>query len=352
MRTEFKRLESCQVHGGKLLVFGDMHFSSSFSGQHKNYTRECYYNMDKIVSLVKDSNASAVIFLGDLVGVNEKNIKDRQFLMRMLQFFEMLNSLTNKNVYSVKGNHDMGDFTDFDLLEGLGLIRNPQYIDYYGISSNSSRESFEIRFHLVNYGDEKKQLKLAGASEEATDVVLGHNDFYIEGVTNWYSKGSEVELAKLDNFQGVAMVFSGHIHTPSEEILSTMLKNGESISLFFTGSPARVAERFDDCWYLAFNYEKNPSTKAWETTFNSEFMGLEKVDEVFYPKEEFVDDEDVADDVALRVSKAEKLTDIVKEIIDGRIMTGDLYHQIDIMPGVNDRVKNIAKSYLEKATKG
>lgn len=351
MRSDSARLEKCEVHGGKLLVFGDLHISSSFSGQHKNYARECYYNMDRIVDIVKKSKASSVVFLGDLIGVNEKNIKDRQFLMRTLQFFEMLNRLTNKQVYSVKGNHDMGDFTDFDLLEGLGLIKNPQYVDYYGKSSKNGKESFEIRFHLVNYGDEKKSLKLAGRSDLATDVVLGHNDYYIEGVTNWYSKGSDVELSKLDNFQGVTMVFSGHIHTPSEEILSTLLKNGETISLFFTGSPSRVAERYDDCWYLEFDYVNNQDTDTWETTFNSYFMGLEKAEEVFYPKEDFVDDEDVADDVALRVSKAEKLTDIVKEIIDGRIMSGDLNHQIDMMPGVSDRVKEIAKSYLEKATK-
>ena len=199
------RLESCDIHGGRVLIFGDLHISSSFSGQHKNYQYECYYNMDKIISIVAKEKASAVIFLGDLVGVNEKNIRDRQFLMRTQNFFKVLNQATNGNVYSVKGNHDMGDFTDFDFFEGLGYIKNPKYINYYGRKPGSKKDDgLEIRFHLVNYGDEHKSLKLASSNDCASDVVLGHCDYYIEGVTNWYSAGSNVELSKLDNYQGVA----------------------------------------------------------------------------------------------------------------------------------------------------
>lgn len=343
------RLESCDIHGGRVLIFGDLHISSSFSGQHKNYQYECYYNMDKIISIVAKEKASAVIFLGDLVGVNEKNIRDRQFLMRTQNFFKVLNQATNGNVYSVKGNHDMGDFTDFDFFEGLGYIKNPKYINYYGRKpGNKKDDGLEIRFHLVNYGDEHKSLKLASSNDCASDVVLGHCDYYIEGVTNWYSAGSNVELSKLDNYQGVALVFSGHIHIPSDEMLFTTLKNGDSIGLFYLGSPARVTERFDDCWYLAFEYTKSDSEDEWSTSYDSIFMGLESADEVFYPKEDFIEDES---EEALRENESAKLTDIVKEIMDSRIMTGDLNHQIDIVPGVRKEVKDIAKQYLELASK-
>lgn len=343
------RLESCDIHGGRVLIFGDLHISSSFSGQHKNYQYECYYNMDKIISIVAKEKASAVIFLGDLVGVNEKNIRDRQFLMRTQNFFKVLNQATNGNVYSVKGNHDMGDFTDFDFFEGLGYIKNPKYINYYGRKPGSKKDDgLEIRFHLVNYGDEHKSLKLASSNDCASDVVLGHCDYYIEGVTNWYSAGSNVELSKLDNYQGVALVFSGHIHIPSDEMLFTTLKNGDSIGLFYLGSPARVTERFDDCWYLAFEYTKSDSEDEWSTSYDSIFMGLEPADEVFYPKEDFIEDES---EEALRENESAKLTDIVKEIMDSRIMTGDLNHQIDIVPGVRKEVKDIAKKYLELASK-
>ena len=342
------RLESCDIHGGKVLVFGDLHISSSFSGQHKNYQYECYYNMDNIVKIVAKEKASAVIFLGDLFGVNEKNIRDRQFLMRTQNFFKILNQVTDGKVFSVKGNHDMGDFTDFDFFEDLGYIKNPQYVNYYGKRPGSKNDDgLEIRFHLVNYGDERKPLKLSKDGDCASDVVLGHCDYYIEGVTNWYSAGSNVELNQLDNFQGVSLVFSGHIHTPSDEMLFTNLRNGDSIGLFFLGSPSRVADRFDDCWYLAFEYTKSEDGD-WSTSYDSLFMGLEPADEVFYPKEDFIDEDS---EEAIRDNESAKLTDIVKEIIDSRIMTGDLNHQIDIIPGVSDDVKSIAKQYLEMATK-
>ena len=305
--------------------------------------------MENIMSIVTKEKASAVIFLGDLVGVNEKNIKDRQFLMRTQNFLTVLNQLTKGNVFSVKGNHDMGDFTDFDFFEGLGYIKNPKYIDYYGRKPGSTEDDgLEIRFHLVNYGDERKPLKLSDDSDCASNVVLGHCDYYIEGVTNWYSAGSNVELDKLDNFQGVSLVFSGHIHTPSDEMLFTNLRNGDSIGLFFLGSPARVADRFDDCWYLAFEYSKADDIDEWSTSYDSLYMGLEPADEVFYPKEDFIDYDS---EEALRENESAKLTDIVKEIMESRIMSGDINRQIDIIPGVSQEVKGIAKEYLEKATK-
>lgn len=343
------RTKCCTVRGGNVLIFGDLHISSSFTGQHKNYLYECYNNMELILKIAKESKASAVIFLGDLVGVNEKNIRDRQVLMRTQTFFIELNRLTKGNVFSVKGNHDMGDFTDFDFFEGLRYIKNPKYIDYFGVDDNGN-ESFEVRFHLVNYGDETLSLDLASTNNSASDVVLGHCDYYIEGVTNWYSKGSEVELNKLSNFQGVSLVFSGHIHTPSDEILYTNLPNGDTIGLFYLGSPSRVTERFDDCWYLSFNYVKssNGSYATWSTDYDAHFMELDKADEVFYPKEAFVDDEDYA--MSEREVESSRLTDIVKEIIEGRITSGNLFHQIDIVPGVSEEVKSIAKKYLEMAS--
>jgi predicted phosphodiesterase len=303
--------------------------------------------MERIMDLVAKEKADAVIFLGDLVGVNEKNIKDRQFLMRTQNFFKVLNQVTKDNVYSVKGNHDIGDFTDFDFLEGLGYIKNPEYLNYYGRKPGATKDDgLEIRFHLVNYGDEHKTLNLTEDTNICTNIVLGHSDFFIEGVTNWYSAGNGVELALLNNFKGVPFVFSGHIHIPSDEILYTNLRDGSSIGLFYLGSPSRVADRYDDCWYLTFEYSKSDDGE-YSTAYDTKFMGLEPADKVFFPKEEFIDDDSEEAD---RANESAKLTDIVKEIMDSRIMSGDLNHQIDIIPGVRPEVKAIAKDYLEKAS--
>lgn len=348
--AESARLQSCDVNGGKILIFGDLHVSSTFNGQHKNYLQDCYEALDRILSLVQKEGASAVVFLGDLSGVNEKNVRDRQVLMRYMMFLYLLNQATNGHVYAVKGNHDCGDFTDFDMFLGLGLIKNPEYINYYGKKPGSrSVDGLEVRFHLVNYGDENAKLHLTSPEDNASDVVLGHNDYYIEGVTNWFSAGCGTILSSLDNFIGVTYVISGHIHIPSDEILFTSLKDGSSIGLFYVGCPTRVSDRYDDCWYFTFQYECEEGSPDWYTSYGAKLFGLKPADEAFFPREEILNDEESP--ISERQNDSDTLTKIVKEIIEGRITSGDLFQQIDIVPGVRQKVKDLAKQYLADANK-
>ncbi|MGV3076408.1 metallophosphoesterase family protein [Clostridium baratii] len=333
-----------KVFGGEIQIYGDLHLSCIYEGQHKNYIEECYYNMDNIVSKVKDRKASAVILLGDVIGVNERNTRDRQFLMRLYLFFQTLNDLTNRNVYAVKGNHDKGDFSDFDFFLGIGLLKNPNYVDYYGCSekeyNEGDKDGLEVRFHFVNYGEENRELTM-NIDEGYSNVVLGHADYIIDGVTNWYQHKGGVNLARLSNFAGVDLVVSGHIHNPSEEILTTTIKGEYPIGLFYTGSPARTAERFNDCWYLKFEFD-GESTK-----YDADLFGLRPADEVFYPKEDIINDASEEDlDLA---RESESLTNIVKEIMEGRMTNGDLFAQVRAVPGASDEVKDIACSYLQKA---
>ena len=341
MQLEFNIVESTErksytINGGKVLLFGDLHFSSTYEGKHKSYIQDCYITMQLILKIVKEEKPSAVIFLGDLCGVNERTIKDRQFLTRVLAFFGTLYNLTKGNLYSVKGNHEMGDFSDFDMLVTLGYIKNPLYVDYVGDGST------ELRFHFVNYGDERKQLTLT--SSDASNVVLGHADYYIEGVTEWYSSKAAVELKKLNNFCGVDLVFSGHIHIPSEEMLYTELPNGESVGLFYVGSPSRTAERFDDCWYAIFEY--NSESKS--TGYDAKLMGLPPASEVFFEDSSFVGE---AKEKTEEERHAEALDVVVEEVMNSRIVTGDLFKQIDIIPADKEE-KEIAKKYLRMAMEG
>ena len=324
--------KSYTVNGGKILVFGDLHLSSTYEGSHKNYILDCYTTMELIVKYVKKEKPSAVFLLGDLIGVNERNIRDRQFLMRVIMFFGTLYNLTKGNVYAVKGNHDIGDFSDYDMLVGLGYIKNPKYVDYNG--SNG----LEIRFHFVNYGDEKKKLELV--QDNASNIVLGHADYYIDGVTTWYPSKGYVELKKLKNFCGVELVFSGHIHVPSEEMLYTTLSDGEAVGLFYLGSPSRTAERYDDCWYVSFEYSEENSS----TSYDAKLMGLPKADEVFYPKEDF----ELSEEEEEQDKQNKALEVIVNEVMSSRIASGDIFKQIDIIPA-NEEVKELAKKYLRLA---
>lgn len=333
------------IFGGKVLIFGDLHLSCVYEGQHRDYTMECYKNMDNIVRKVKENKASAVFFLGDVIGVNERNIRDRQFLLRVSLFFKTINELTGGNVYSVKGNHDKGDFSDFDFLVGMNLIKNPDYVDYHRCRESEyiegDTDTLEVRFHFVNYGEETRELKMSD-EEGSSNVILGHADYLIEGVTNWYQHKGGVNLSRLGNFKGADLLVSGHIHNPSDEVLSTNIGE-ETISLFYTGSPARTAERFDDCWYLTFEY----SEKDGSTSYEADLFGLDKAEVVFYPKEDFINDEDFDEEQMLRES--ESLTSIVKEIMEGRMTGGNLFNQIKAVPGASDEVKEIACKYLQQA---
>lgn len=320
---------------GKVLIFGDLHFSCVYQGQHKNYIYDCYNNMNLITEVVKREKPAWIIFLGDIIGVNERNIRDHQFLMRVLLFFETLNNITDGNVYTVKGNHDCGDFTDFDFLVGLGLIKNPEYLDYEG------KDGVEVRFHFVNYGQEHRKLDILS---NASNVVLGHADYYVEGVTTWYSAKQGIELSKLGNFCGVDLVISGHIHLPSSEILYTTLKDGKPVGLFYTGSPSRTAERIEECWYFYFEYSEAENS----TDFSAELMQLPSVEDTFYPSENFELDEEESEEE----ERSQKLTDIVKEIIDSRLTTGNIEHQIMIIPTADDDTKKLAIEYYRKAMNG
>lgn len=340
--------KSYNVFKGKILVFGDLHLSCTYEGTHKNYLMECYENMDNILKKVTSSKekVSAVFFLGDIIGVSERNIRDRQFLLDVALFFTRLNGLVGGNVFTVKGNHDKGDFPDFDFLGGLGLIKNPEYVDYYGILeseyNSETTDGLEVRFHFVNYGDEERTLSFPEGSS-CSNIVLGHADYVVDGVTDWYLHKGGVKVSRLTNFVGVDMIISGHIHNPSTSIINTNIGYHE-ISLFYTGSPSRTSERIDDCWYVEFMYDESTN----ETNFDTKLFGMRPASEVFYPKEEIsvgVSEEELVDK-----EQTERLTTFIKEIMECKATSGDLESQIYSIPWVSDEAKDTACKYLRRAT--
>lgn len=327
-----------RVNGGKILLFGDLHLSSTFHGKHKNYLYESYETMEKIQTIVSEEKPSAVFFAGDIIGVNERNIKDRQFLMRVVLFFSSLYNITKGNVYAVRGNHDIGAFSDFDFLVGLGYIRTPQYVDYF-VNGNK-----ELRFHFVNYGEEL--MPLHTEDEDFDHVVIGHGDYYIEGETTWYggSKSERLEVKTLKSFNGVSFIFSGHIHLPSKDILFTNLPNGEQVGVFYMGSVTRVAEKYDACWYITFRYDEELAS----STYDANLINLTPYKDIYYEDEEFVNSEDEEE----QEKRTEALKEIIDEIFSSRLATGDLFSQIDRLPAARENCKELAKSYLRLAIDG
>ena len=333
--TKIDNSSPVKISGGSILIFGDPHFSSSYTGTHRNYTLNCYRVMDKILEIAKnEKHLGGVIFLGDVIGVNERNLRDRQFLLRVYNFFQQLKSLSGgKTAMSVRGNHDYGDFPDFNFLEGLNVLENPRFVDY------EVNDSLEVRFHLVNYGAEDRKLDLAGST---SDVVLGHNDYTIEGVTNWYGHKGNIEIVKQSNLLDVVMVISGHIHNPSPEIYSVTMPNGKELSLFYPGSPTRVSQRYDDCFYVKFEYN------GTGTAFKAERFGLWPAEEEFYPQEELLEDVEGAEE---RLERTKKLEDILQEIVINKLTGGNLFEQVDRIPHSTPEARELAKGYLEAAFK-
>lgn len=331
-----------RVNGGKILLFGDLHLSSSFSGKHKNYLYECYETMEKIQNIVSEEKPHAVFFAGDLIGVNERNLKDRQFLMRVVLFFSSLYNITKGNVYAVRGNHDIGDFSDFDFLVGLGYIKTPQYVDYF-VNGNK-----ELRFHFVNYGEEN--MPLHTEDTEFDHVVIGHADYYIEGETNWYggSKSDRLEVKSLRNFNNVSFIFSGHIHLPSKDVIFSNLPNGEQVGVFYMGSVTRVAEEYDACWYITFRYDEELES----STYDANLIPLTPYKDIYFDNKELINSEEDEESEEEQEKRTEALKEIIGEIFSSKLATGDLFSQIDRLPAAREHCKELAKSYLRLAIDG
>lgn len=330
------RMESYTIKGsGKILFIGDTHFSAQYTGSHRNYTENTYRIMNRILGIIDESeNVSQIVLLGDIIGVKERNIKNHRYLARVLQWFRQVETLTGNPIVAVKGNHDYGDYTDFELLLQLGYLINPKYVDYVPEEGSG----VEVRFHVVNFGEENSHLELN--TDGASNVVLAHNDFQIDGVTTWYRSEDSINLSRHKPFRGIDFVLSGHIHLPSPEVYYATIGQGDSsTALFYPGSPSRVSERIEDCFYVSFEYIPDEHATDWVI----ERFGLWPVEEEFYPEEEFISEE-VVEEVANR----ERLNEILSTLSESRLLEGNLEQQIDKVPFPKE-VRDKAKVYLRSA---
>lgn len=325
-----------KVVGNKVMIVGDLHFSDVFNGKHKDYLANCKRVLDDITKKVKETKPSALVLGGDIIGWSETNIRNRVVLSYLCTVLREWNSICP--VYSVRGNHDIKGYPDFLFLSDLGLIITGQrcggYFDFYG---EETQEKPEIRFHIVDYNDENRSLDIC---EGTSNVVLGHNNYTIQGKTTWYADHNGIELGLMQNFNEVDMVISGHIHNPSPEIISTNMPSGKDCMLFYTGCPTRpIKEKnlYDSCWFVFAEYD---SVNKF-TNFNTEPFKLQPNTEIFYEDEEFIEVTNEEDTV-----RKEALTDVLDELITYRISTGDPFEQLENIPNASDEAKEIAKNYL------
>ena len=333
-----------KVVGDRVLIIGDLHFSDVYTGRHKNYLLNCFTVLADIRDTVYARKPAAVVFLGDIVGQNEGNVKSREVLSKLCQFFTDIGKVSK--VFCVRGNHDFnGSFPEFQFLNGLGLFETASscdgYFDYFG---DESQEVPEVRFHLVDYGAESRTLNISG--EGTTNIVLAHNNFTIQGLTNWYNSKGGIELSGMTNFGGVYMVISGHIHNPSPQIVQTQMISGGACSLFYPGCPTRPtfdSGIYENCWYLEFNYSKESN----ETTYDAIPFRLTSISDTFYDADEFV--EERTEEEIYEMERTQALHEVLLNIVNSRMSTGDLISQVYAIPNAKEEAKRLAASYLQMA---
>jgi predicted phosphodiesterase len=111
----------------RVLIVGDLHISDRFTGRHKDYLQNCFDCLDMIEKSIVENKVTHLICLGDWIGIGqaEKTLRKRSNLMRLLLVLKRWNDMLDGNVYSLKGNHDIGgNTTDFDLMVTLGYLKN------------------------------------------------------------------------------------------------------------------------------------------------------------------------------------------------------------------------------------
>lgn len=332
-----------KVVGGSILMIGDLHISDVFEGKHKNYLASCYAILGKIEKKINEENPSAVVFLGDLVGWNESNIKSREVLSHLCKWFMRIGQ--GRKIFCVRGNHDMKGYPEFQFLSDLNLFETSStcdgYFDFYGYEG---QEKPEVRFHLVDYKQETRELNLADGN--TSNIVLAHNNFTIQGYTNWYQEHDGIELSMLQNFTGVDMVVSGHIHNPSPEFYATQMVGGGECMLFYLGCPTRPIKDkncYDKCWYLSFKYDKSSES----TIYDAMDFDLTPINEEFYDDESFI--EEKTEDEINEELRTQALKEVLGDILKYRMCDGDVLTAVDLIPNATQEAKDLAKSYLQFA---
>lgn len=326
-----------EIYGGEVLAFGDLHFSDVFTGKHKDYLVNCTKVLADIERIINERKPSAVVFLGDIVGWTETNIKSREVLSMFLGFWRRINQVCT--VFAVRGNHDMKGYPDFNLLEELGYIKTPSYFDFYRKSGGTEPD---IRFHLVPYGSEHKLLSLAEGG--TTNVVLGHNNYTISGYTTWYPSHDGIEVGTLENYVGVSLIVSGHIHKPSPELYGATMVDGSVCNLYYVGCPTRpVKEDYDNVGVATF--------LATDTAVEFDVLNFPLIshEEIYYSDDEFI--EELSEDVLAESLRKEALAEVLSDIIKYRMLGGDIRKQVDAIPNATEEAKEMCKQYLEIAMK-
>lgn len=180
----------------RIIIYGDQHLCSKNYGCHIDYPGLSLKHFKLIGDLAEQESCGVIAGLGDLTYGRFNNLTYR---LAVEMEFERHLKITNGNRYEVKGNHDkMTDgASEYDFYKAKGMFSCPDHFDL-GC----------VRFHIVNYGEENRQLNI---DPNKYNFVLGHNLFrYKSNILPNYGTG--VELDNYTTWKDVDMIVAGHIH--------------------------------------------------------------------------------------------------------------------------------------------
>lgn len=325
-----------------ILIFGDIHADDVFEGKHKNYAENTITVFKSILKKTAERKPDIVFLMGDLVGVRpgRSKVRTRIYLQALIGFIRAL----GPEVVILKGNHDYAEDSDYDFLNGIGVFTSPSNLGHtYDINTTGNKED-TLRFHLRDFGKENMKLEL-DTNKDGINIVLAHNEFYIEGAE--YRRRSEgaFELTKHTPFYGADVILSGHIHQPSPHIEDFNTLTGVQTAFVNLGCPTRPssAENYNEVWLIEFKYEEG----NWH--FNPEPFELEPASNVFL-KQDTMFEEVKAEMEAYDKDRRLSLDTVLTTILESGPNLLNVREQIQRIPAARQESKDKALALLEQAS--
>lgn len=326
------------LEDARILIIGDLHVSDKPSQRHNDYFNDCIDFCNQITKTIIDKKIKILILTGDLVGrTTEKNFQTREAFVIFMTILQVWNNLTNGQVYSLRGNHDISHkLPDFEVYVKMGVIKVVDEIDLPN-----------IRFHMLNYNEHSREINV---DPNKYNVAVMHTELHVEGQTNWIFQSQEgVFLSTLENLYGIDMVIAGHIHNPSVRVTQTSIRD-KSIQLFYPGCGTRP------------KYDKNIWNHVYGVIFE-QVNGQVKISNEKYdlkPPEEFfatlITEEELRELILKQTEEEEKeqfdvdsLSTVMEQLTQYNLHGDtDVKQQIEIMGRENPKAVELALKTMEE----
>lgn len=318
----------------KALILGDLHISDRYSGKHVDYWQNCVDVLNMLTKEIESGGYTHVYLLGDLVGMTDKNMKTRDGLLYLMRVLQHWGNIVKGNLYSVRGNHDIGGkLTDFEMFVSLGLIKTVPFVDM-GC----------LRMHLIDYGDEHREISKNDAYKNGYNIALMHYNLQVEGKTTWFRAGDGVELSSLNNLAGVDIVVCGHIHNTAPGMVSTSIGN-DTVNLFYPGCPTRP--KWDkNIWNNAYGVIVTVDDDTNNVALDLHNFALKPAKEIFKTSIDEADVAELEEDNGVDIGV---LTSILEELSNYNIANGvlDYKGKIRQLAGLDKDAADLAIQYIE-----